>query len=155
VALWEGGAMVFLHRTTADLFQLDGRAAGLLAIALGAFWVALCVRLARMGVFVGDGGIRIRGLVTRRTIPWPAIERITVQHVNQRILGLTVPAGRAAVIDLRDGGHVNSTLTTEGVDFKFSPKRFLQACADLRAEHGLRVTPRTGAVSLSAWTEPL
>ncbi|GAA0941097.1 PH domain-containing protein [Virgisporangium aurantiacum] len=135
VALWEGAAMVFLHRTSAELFHLDGRPADILAVVLGAFWVALCVRLARMGVFVGGGGIQIRGLVTRRTIPWRAIERITVQHVSQRVLGLTIPAGRAAVIELRDGGHIDSTLSTEGVDFKFSPKRFVQACTQLRAEH--------------------
>jgi hypothetical protein len=135
VAVWEAAALVFLHRTSVEVYHLTGWLEDALSVVLAVAWLALCVRLVRMGLFLGAGGVQIRGLVTRRTIPWRQIERITVQHVSQKRFGLRVPAGRTAVIELSDGSRVNSSLWADGVDFKFSPARFRQACDALRAEH--------------------
>jgi hypothetical protein len=135
VALWEAGALVFLYRTTVDLYGLSPRNGTLLALTLTFLWAALCVRLTRMGVYVGDGGIQIRGLVMCRTIAWPAVERIVVDRVPHRFMGITLPAGRVALIELHDGTRVNSSLSADGVDFKFSPARFREACDAIRQEH--------------------
>ena len=131
---WEAAALVFLHRITVDLYHVPP---GWLAVALAALWAALCVRLVVMGVFVGPSGIRIRGLFATRTIGWRSVERIVVERAGHRLFGFDIPAGRTAVIERRDGTRVNSSLWADGVDFKFKPARFREACAQLRREHEL------------------
>jgi hypothetical protein len=135
VAAWEAGALLFLYRTTVDLYHLPPRAATALALALVLCWGALCVRLTLMGLYLGGGGILIRGLLTRRTIAWQAIDGIIVERVSHRLLRVDVPAGRTVVIVLHDGTRVNSSLWANGVDFKFHPGRFREACAAIRREH--------------------
>jgi hypothetical protein len=135
VALWEAGALILLHRTTVDLYHLTSSSRLLIALAFAIMWVALCIRLTRLGLFVAPGGIQIRGLVTRRTIRWHEVERIVVDRAHHQWLGLRIPSGRTAIIELHNGERVNSSLWADGIDFKFSPAGFRQACADLRREH--------------------
>ena len=147
VAGWEAAALVFLHRATVDLYHLPPE---WLAAALAALWVAVCVRLVVMGVFVGPSGFRIRGLFATRTIAWSSVERIVVQHASHRLFGFDVPAGRTAIIELPDGTRVNSSLWADGVDFKFNPAGFRQAYEELRRAHAQATARRSLPVPVGA-----
>jgi hypothetical protein len=138
---------VFLYRATVDQYDVP---AGWLAALLAVFWLALCARLVVMGVYVGRSGIRIRGLFGTRTIAWSSVERIVVERAGHRLFGVDIPAGRAAIVELRDGTRVNSSLWADGVDFRFSPARFRQACAELRREHDLAAALRPSPVPAGA-----
>jgi hypothetical protein len=135
IAMWEVGALALFHRTTVDLFSLDPRTGAGLAAILAATWAIGCWRLAQMGLYTGEAGLQIRGLLTRRTISWPNIARILTDDVGYELGKLRIPAGRTILIELLNGGRVNSTLWAEGVDFKFKPALFQETYERLRSRH--------------------
>jgi len=68
-------------------------AAGVLAVPL-----VVCLRGARVGLYVGNDGIRYAGMLRTMTIPWPEIESVELQDaamsrqvVIRRTGGQTVP----------------------------------------------------------------
>jgi hypothetical protein len=142
--MWEVGALAFLHQTTVDLFNLDPHADMLLVAVLAAIWACGCWRLVQMGLYTGEAGLQVRGLLTRRTIPWANVARIFIEHVDYEMGRLRIPAGKAVSIELCDGVRVNSTLWAEGVDFKFRPALFQETYNVLRRRHLDMATARTG-----------
>jgi hypothetical protein len=136
VAAWEFGALAFLQKSTVDLFHVEPVSTPL-TVAFFVLWVALCWRLAVMGVYTSHHGIQIRGLLTRRTIAWPSIGRIAVDESTFGIGRLVVPSGRTIRFEMRDGTRVNSTLYAEGIDFRFRPHLFKRLHEELRRRHSL------------------
>jgi hypothetical protein len=142
VAVWELGALAFLHRTTVDLFHLAHLATPLLLVT-GAAWVWLCWRLAVMGVYTAPHGVLVRGLVTRRVLAWRELDRITVADATFRVGRLRVPAGRTIWFETRAGERVDSTLYADGIDFRFRRPLFARLHDDLRRRHRERTAPAT------------
>ena len=140
VAVWELGALAFLHRTTVDLFHLPGTP---LLLVIGVAWVALCWRLAVMGVYTGPHGVLVRGLVTRRVVAWRDLDRITVGDATFRLGRVRVPLGRTIWFETRDGARVDSTLYADGIDFRFRRPLFARLHEDLRRCHRERAAPAT------------
>jgi hypothetical protein len=134
VAVWELGALAFLHETTVSLYHLERFAAALVAV-LFVLWIAMCWRLAVMGVYTGAHGVLIRGFLTRSTISWLDIRRITVHETTLKMGRLSVRTGRAIAFETRTGAVVNSTLYSDGIDFKFRPGLFERVHEDLRRQH--------------------
>jgi hypothetical protein len=136
VAAWEAGALASLQRSPVDLFHLEPVSVPL-AVALFVLWVALCWRLAVLGVYTSPRGVLIRGLLTRRTIAWADIQRITVDDSSFTVGRRVVPLGRAIRFDMRDGTRVNSTLHADGIDFRFRRHLFKRLHEELRRRHSL------------------
>ena len=144
VAAWEFGALAFFQKATVDLYHLD-RLSTALWVAIFVLWVAFCWRLAAMGVYTSHHGVLIRGLLTRRTMSWHSIRRITVDDATFKIGRLAVPSGRTVWFETPDGARVNSTLYAEGIDFKFRRHLFKRTHEDLRHRHSLE----TGGLHLT------
>ena len=140
---WELGGLALLLWSTVRMYQLGPIAAAWLGGALTVAWLAGSWRILRMGVYVSDHGVFVRGLTGSRVLPWSRIDRITVDDVVHRFAGLEIPSGRTVVIAC-DGDAVNTPLWAQGIDFRFRPGVFRQVYQGLRAHHAAaRAVPVT------------
>ncbi|NJC70058.1 PH domain-containing protein [Planosporangium thailandense] len=85
-----------------------------------------------MGVYVSGHGVRVLGLLGRRTVPWSEVDRITVRDTRYSIGGLRVAGGMSVQIDPHDGGPIETTLWAQGIDFAFRRHAFHAAYQELR-----------------------
>jgi hypothetical protein len=144
IIAWELGGLALLLWSTVRIYELGPRAAGWLGGALVLLWLAGSWRILRLGVYVSDHGVLVRGLVGSRVLPWSRIDRIAVDDVVHRVAGFEIPSGRTVVISCRDGEAVNTPLWAHGIDFRFRPGVFRQVYQGLRAHHAAaRALPAT------------
>ncbi|MBU2670973.1 PH domain-containing protein [Actinoplanes bogorensis] len=128
VIAWEAAGLAYLQWTTVRLFELGSVAAWLLAVTFGLAWAVGSWQVARMGLYLSDAALRIRGVFRTRTVPWSAIGAVSVEDVAY----WRIPAGRAVVLTLRDGTRLNTSLWERGMDFHGRPQMFRSVCRDLR-----------------------
>jgi hypothetical protein len=103
--------------------------AGLLTI-----WGVGSHRILRMGVYVNDHGVRVQRILGGQTIPWSAVDRITVRDSRHAWGRIQVSGGLSVEIELHDGPPVETTLWAEGIDFAFRRHAFHAAYKELRAQ---------------------
>lgn len=132
---WEAFALAVLGWTTVPLFDLSGRALPVLAAGLAAAWLLGAWRIARMGVYLGDDGVRIRGLFRSRTLRWHDIAKIWLHRSSHRFGRWEIPSGMTVLMERRDGSLVNTELWAQGVDFHARPKAFRAVYEQLRDRH--------------------
>jgi hypothetical protein len=139
VIAWEAGGFGCLHWSTVRLFDLGPAGAGALAAALAVLWLAGAWRIQTMGVYVGEPGLRIRGLAWTTTVPWTAIESISVVGVTHRGPFWSIDAGKALVVTRTGGARPIRALWERGVDFHARPAEFRQVAKLLRERHAAGV----------------
>jgi hypothetical protein len=127
IIVWEAVALLYLHWATVRLFEIGALASIILGAAFLVLWLVGSWQIKRMGVYVNDTGVRVRGLVFSRTLPWSRVERIIVR--DARI------GGRQVVIDLNDGRTVKTSLWEQGIDFHNRRALFRAVCQELRERH--------------------
>ncbi|MFI1993031.1 PH domain-containing protein [Actinoplanes sp. NPDC020271] len=132
VIVWEAAGLAYLHWTTARLFGLGADLSVALAVVFALVWVVGSWQVLRMGVYVSEHAVRVRGVVRTRTIPWAEIDGVAVDDVVQRVGPLRVPAGRTVVLALRGGGQVDTAMWERGLDFHHRPQLFRDVCRELR-----------------------
>jgi Bacterial PH domain len=135
IVAWELGGLAFVDWTSVRLFNLGTPAVAGLTAALAVLWLIGSWRIARMGVYVSEYGVRSRGIVGSRTLRWTQIERITLDEAVYRIGGLRVPGGTTVVIRCHDGTWVNTSLWVQGIDFHSRPALFREVYHGLREAH--------------------
>lgn len=141
--VWELAALAIFGWTTVELFELDGLHILALGLGLTALWALGCWRIARMGVYVSEYGVRVRGLFRSQTIPWRKIEHIRLHEAAHRIGPVAIPSGTTVLIERADGTDVPTSLWAQGVDFHNQPGAFRAVYHDLRERHAaaLRLAP--------------
>ncbi|MDR7323112.1 MULTISPECIES: PH domain-containing protein [Catenuloplanes] len=139
VIAWEAASITALGWTSDRLFGFDTTATVIFSLILAAAWAVGAVRIARMGVYVGDPGVRVRGLFWTRTVPWSDIHRFRMQDVTYRIGTFRIPSGLTVVIDRHDGTEIKTELWAQGVDFHSRPGLFRQVFHELRERHVLQL----------------
>jgi hypothetical protein len=132
---WEAVSFGFLGWTTVPLFELTGHGVHLTIAALVVTWALGAWRIIRMGVYVGPGGVRIRGLFRTRTVSWPDVAHIWLHRSSHRIGRWEIPNGLTVLIERHDGAVLNTELWAQGVDFHSRPKLFRAVYHELRDRH--------------------
>jgi PH (Pleckstrin Homology) domain-containing protein len=135
VIAWELGGLAFVGWTTIRLFDLGPRPAALLAGALAVLWLVGSWRIIRIGVYLNEHGVRVRGLVGSRTLPWTQIESFSLDQVIHRLGQFELPAETTVRIRCRDGRLVKTPLWAQGIDFHSRPGAFRDAYHALRERH--------------------
>jgi hypothetical protein len=140
---WELAAFVIFGFATEELFQLTAVGILLMGAVLAVLWVAGCWRIMRMGVYVSQRGVRVRGLVRTRTVAWRDIEHVRLHDAAHKIGRLEIPSGMTVLIERRDGVAVQTSLWAQGVDFHGRPGAFRAVYHELRERHAaaLRLAP--------------
>jgi hypothetical protein len=133
VIAWELGSLALLDWTAVRAFTLSAPGTWLLAGGLAALWLVGSWQVLRMGVYVGPAGIRIRGLLGTRTVPWRDVAGIVVARRSARLLGIEL--GMNVLIEHRAGGPVSTPLWAEGIDFHRRRPEFHALCRELRDRH--------------------
>lgn len=135
VIAWELGGLAFAGWTTTRLFDLESGPAWLLAGTLGLMWLVGSWRILRIGVYVSEYGVRIRGLVSSRTLRWTEIDSFTLDQVISRFGGFELPRETTVRIRCRDGRVVSTPLWAQGIDFHSRPHAFREVLQGLRERH--------------------
>jgi hypothetical protein len=139
IIAWELGGLAMLDWTTVRLFELTPRAAAGLTAVLVVLWLVGSWRIVRMGVYVSEYGVRVRGLIGSRTLRWTQIQHITLDQAEYGIGRLRVPGGTTVVIKCRNGDWVNTSLWVQGIDFHARPHLFSDVYQGLRERHAAAV----------------
>jgi len=141
VIAWEAVALGLLGWTTVEQFGLAGLGIRILAAVIAAVWVVGGWRILELGVYVGPGGLRIRGLLRSRTLDWSEIAHVRLHRHSHKIGGWELQAGMTVLIERRDGTTVNTELWAQGVDFHSRPQAFRDVYRELRERHLAAVAP--------------
>jgi hypothetical protein len=131
VIVWELGSLALLDWTAVRAFTLTSPGAWLLSGALATLWLVGSWQVLRMGVYVGPAGIRVRGLLATRTVPWAQVAGIVVARRTARLLGIEL--GMNVLIEHRAGGTLSTPLWAEGIDFHRRRPEFQALCRELRS----------------------
>jgi hypothetical protein len=132
---WEAVALALLGWTSVQQFDLTAHGVRVLAAALALAWVLGGWRILQMGAYVGEGGLRIRGLLRSRTLRWSDIAHVRLHKATHRVGPWEIESGLTVLIERRDGGVVNTELWAQGVDFHSRPKVFRAVYHELRNRH--------------------
>jgi hypothetical protein len=141
--LWELVALGLFGWSTVGLFSLSGAGVVALGLALTGLWVAGCWRIARMGVYVSEYGVKVRGLLRSRTVAWRDVAHIRLHEAAYRMGRLEIPSGMTVLIERQTGADIPTSLWAQGVDFHRQPGAFRAVYHDLRERHAaaLRLSP--------------
>jgi Bacterial PH domain len=135
VIAWELGGLAFAGWTTARLFDLGSDPTRVLTAALAVTWLLGSWRILRIGVYVSEYGVRIRGLARSRTLRWTEIESFALDQVVHRLGGFELPRETTVRIRCRDGRLVSTPLWAQGIDFHSRPGTFREVYQGLRERH--------------------
>ncbi|AGZ38654.1 PH domain-containing protein [Actinoplanes friuliensis] len=138
---WEAIALGLLGWSTVEQFGLAGPGIRVLATAIAALWVIGGWRIREMGVYVGPGGVRIRGLLRSRTMRWEDVAHVRLHRHTRKIGGFQLEGGMTVLIERRDGTMVNTELWAQGIDFHSRPHLFREVYHELRNRHLAAVAP--------------
>jgi hypothetical protein len=111
---------------------LSPAAIALLVLGLTVVWALFSYRILRMGVYVSDHGVRVKHLLSSRTVRWSEVERITVRDTRHSIGRLRIAGGKSVQIEPHEGRPIETTLWAEGIDFAFRKHAFHAAYKELR-----------------------
>jgi hypothetical protein len=106
-------------------------------MAFAAFWSALMWRVFRIGVYVGNGGVRVKGPIRTFTIPWAQVGGIRLAPLNAPswLSWLPLAPGIDAIwIDRRDGPPIQTLLNNQSAEFLGRRGAFGRTVASLRSE---------------------
>ena len=132
---WEAASLAALGWATIRLFDLGGAAALGTIAGLALLWLLGSWRIVRMGVYLSDRGVRIRGLLRNRTLGWHDIAQIWLHRSSHRLGRWEIPSGMTVLIERSDGAVVNTELWAQGVDFHSRPGAFRAVYRELRRRH--------------------
>jgi hypothetical protein len=132
---WEAAALAFLAWSTIQQFAISGNLRHLVAGALAAIWVVGTFRIIDMGVYVGERGLLVRGLLRTRRVPWGEIAHVRLHKARHKIGRWEIESGMTVLIERRDGSTVNTELWAKGVDFHKRPREFRAVYHELRNRH--------------------
>ncbi len=132
---WEAAALAFLAWSTFRQFAISGSFQHVIAGVLAAVWVIGTSRVIDMGVYVGENGLLVRGLLRTRRVPWGEIAHVRLHKAGHKIGRWEIEAGMTVLIERRDGSTVNTELWAKGVDFHKRPKEFRAVYHELRNRH--------------------
>lgn len=132
---WELAGLASVAWTTIRLFDLVGTDAWVVTGALAVAWLVGSWRILRMGVYLSEYGVRIRGLLGSRTLRWTEIDQIAVEAPVYRFGVVRVPAGMTVLIRHRTGEFVNTSLWSQGIDFHSRPRLFREVYGLLCERH--------------------
>jgi len=121
--------------STIEQFHVTGHGMRVLACALAAIWVIGAGRILRMGAYVAEDGLLIRGLVRSRTMRWQDVAHVRLHRATHRVGRWTIESGMTVLIECRDGSTVNTELWAQGVDFHSRPTVFRAVYHELRNRH--------------------
>jgi hypothetical protein len=130
---WEAFSFAVLGVAIVATFDLDGHAVPLTVLAMTAVWLLAAWRIARMGVYVGDG-LQIRGLLRTRTLRWDET-RFWLHSSSHRVGPFVIPSGLTVLAERRNGSVINTQLWAKGVDFHARPHTFRAVYHELRDRH--------------------
>ncbi|MFF7727659.1 hypothetical protein [Streptomyces sp. NPDC008001] len=103
-------------------------AAGI-CVAVAVLVILTAVRLVRVGVWVGERGLRHVRLLSARTVPWAEVTAVRLVQQPVRWLGLPrTVQGRAVVVERAGGAPLATLVTSHGADFLGRPQAFDIAC---------------------------
>ena len=129
---WEAVALAVLGWTSLPLFDLSGHAARMTFAVLALVWLLGAWRIVRMGVYLSNEGVRIRGLLRTRTVRWHDIGRVWLHRSTHRLGPYEIPSGMTVLLERRDGATINTELWAQGVDFHSRPREFRAVYHELR-----------------------
>jgi Bacterial PH domain len=132
---WEAAALAFLAWSTIDQFAITGTTRHVVAGLLAAIWVIGTARIIDMGVYIGDKGLQVRGLLRTRRVPWAEIAHVRLHKATHRIGRWQVESGMTVLIERRNGSTVNTELWAQGIDFHARPSLFRAVYRELRDRH--------------------
>ena len=132
VVVWEAAGLAYLHWTTVRLFGPREDAGWVLAVTFALVWAVGSWQVVRMGLYLRTDALRIRGVLRTRTVPWSAIEAVTVEDVVYRAGPCRIPAGKTVILILRRGDCVNTAMWERGMDFHRRPQVFRAVYRELR-----------------------
>lgn len=132
---WEVVAFGLLGWTSIRQFGLAGAGVWWLVAALTAIWAVGAIRVLRMGAYVGERGLRLRGLWRTRTLRWAEIEHVRLHKAVHKLGPWEIESGMTVLIERRDGGVVDTELWAQGVDFHSRPHVFRDVYHELRNRH--------------------
>jgi Bacterial PH domain len=132
---WEAFALGLLAWTTVEQFELAGHGVRAVIAVLALLWLVGAVRILRMGAYVGDRGVLIRGLLRSRMLAWQEIAHVRLHQATHRLARWEIESGLTVLIERRDGTLVNTELWARGVDFHARPTVFRHVYHELRDRH--------------------
>jgi hypothetical protein len=132
---WEAVALGLFGWSTVEQFGLAGPVVRIVASVIAAGWVVGGWRIFEMGVYVGPGGVRIRGLLRSRTLCWTDVAQVRLHRHTHRIGQWEIEGGMTVLIERHDGTTVNTELWAQGVDFHSRPHVFREVYQELRNRH--------------------
>jgi hypothetical protein len=132
---WEAIALALLAWSTVRQFELAGHGMRAVIGVLAAAWLVGAARILRMGAYVGDRGLLIRGLLRSRTLRWPEVAHVRLHQATHRLGRWRIESGMTVLIERRDGTLVNTELWAQGVDFHARPTVFRAVYHELRNRH--------------------
>ncbi|MFF7026216.1 hypothetical protein ACFY97_35085 [Streptomyces klenkii] len=98
-------------------------------VAVAVLVIVTAVRLVRVGVWVGEGGLRHVRLLSAKTVPWADVTAVRTVRQSVRWLGLPrTVQGRVVVVERAGGGPLATLVTSHGADFLGRPQAFDMAC---------------------------
>jgi hypothetical protein len=138
---------LFLLSVVSDAVSRFGKTAGsatielVVAVLLGAIWLGLLWRVSRLGVYVGNGGLRYIGPLCTVIVPWSEVRGVRLAQWRPGGLLSFVPAQAVAIwIDRSDGAPVQTALTDKGAHFLGRLDAFERAFEAIRGEADRRAS---------------
>ncbi|HWM07472.1 MAG TPA: hypothetical protein VNP92_34500 [Actinophytocola sp.] len=118
--------LALLLTTASTSFPLepsDDRLGVVLGLVFLVLWTLAAWRLNRMGLFIGDGGIRIRDFAVTQTLPWRSIAMIEDRPMDTGVgmWASRMLSARAIWVVLENGEAIQTTLAYRGTRVADSP----------------------------------
>jgi hypothetical protein len=128
--------MLFLARTRAALGPKLGMAIAIVAFVI--VWESFLVWLFRLGIFVGEEGIRVRRFARTVTLGWPEVRDIRLAPLKPPSWMVWIPTigpeNRSIWIDRFDGPPIQTGVNNQSAEFLGRRPAFEQAVRVLRQE---------------------
>ena len=113
----------------------DGRW-GFLVVVLGfgPAWLAIIGRTLSFGIYIGQRGIRYRGIRKSVVIGWDDVRGVRLGPLKLDWAPFPAALARTIIIDRHDGAPLQTWVTDKGADFLGRKRAFDRAFASLRDE---------------------
>ena len=107
-----------------------------LIVAFALVWESFLVRLFRIGIFVGEEGIQVRGLVRSVTLRWPEVRDIHLAPLKLPLLfWVPIPPRNLTIwIDRFEGPAIQTWVNNQSAEFLGRRHAFEQAFRALEQE---------------------
>jgi hypothetical protein len=127
--------MLFLDRERGALGPKGGMAIAIVAFVI--VWESFLVWLFRLGIFVGEEGIRVRRFARTVTLGWPEVRDIRLAPLKPPswMFWIPIPLENQTIwIDRFDGPPIQTDVNNQSAEFLGRRRAFEQAVRVLRQE---------------------